>query len=113
MKPSGGQYQNADAQALPHLFALNEQPHVPLLQVYANPSKCDPGRHDLSQAPQLNWSTLVSVHPELGQYVVPKSHVGGTHLPPTQESAGPHALSQAPQLNKSLWRSLQRSVDGQ
>ncbi len=33
MKPLGGQYQNADAQALPHLFALNEQPHVPLLQV--------------------------------------------------------------------------------
>jgi len=80
MKVSGGQYQKADAQALPHLFALNWQAQVPLLQEYADSSKTEPGRHELSHAPQLCVSEVVSVHPELRQYCDPK-HCGGTHLP--------------------------------
>lgn len=81
MNPSGGQYQKAEAQALPHLFALNWQPHVPLLQEYADSSKTVPGRHELSQAPQLRASEVVSVHPELWQYCDPGPQSGGTHLP--------------------------------
>ena len=67
MKPSAGQYQNAEAQASPHLFAVGAHPHVPLLHPYAEPSKMASGRHALSQAPQFIGSVDVSVHPTLGQ----------------------------------------------
>jgi hypothetical protein len=97
MKPSGGQYQNSDAHAFPHLLAMNAQPHFPPLHAYAVESNMEPGKQLVSQAPQLYGSVVVSVHPEFLQYVpIPQS--GGTHLPFWQESAGPQERSQPPQF---------------